>query len=180
MNKKQFKSKCIAQVVELHWATMRTTALVLLLGLLMGCTNAPLTVALQDFDVPIATVQSGQAVFSKQNFNRPPVALTAVALEGSLTYQQGNISLSFYTSEGEPCAPTGGVYACNPNDPNIQAAGSASFQTGSTQPLRLSGSKLTSGINNGNLWIGVKLESGLATAGTLQFRNMVAKVAVLP
>ncbi len=159
---------------------MRTTAIVVLLGLLVGCTNAPLTVALQDFEVPIATVQSGQAVFTKQNFNRPPVAFTAVALEGNLTYQQGNISLRFYTSEGEPCAPTGGVYVCNPNDPNIQAAGGASFQTGSTQPLRLSGSKLTSGINSGNLWIGVKLESGIATAGTLQFRNMVAKVAVLP
>lgn len=159
---------------------MRTTAFFALLGLLVGCTNAPLTVALQDFEVSIATVQSGQAVFTQQNFNRPPIAFTAVALEGNLTYQQGNVSLSFYTSDGEPCAPTGGVYVCNPSSLNIQAAGNVSFQTGPTQPLRLSGSKLTSGINNGNLWIGVKLESGLATAGTLQFRNMVAKVAVLP
>ena len=159
---------------------MRTTAFFALLGLLVGCTNAPLTVALQDFEVSIATIQSGQAVFTQQNFNRPPIAFTAVALEGNLTYQQGNVSLSFYTSDGEPCAPTGGVYVCNPSSPNIQAAGNVSFQTGPTQPLRLSGSKLTSGINSGNLWIGVKLESGLATAGTLQFRNMVAKVAVLP
>ncbi len=160
--------------------TMRATAVVALLGLLVGCTRAPLTVALQDFEVPIATVQSGQAVFTQQNFNRPPIALTNVALEGNLNYQQGNVSLSFFTSDGEPCAPTGGVYVCNPSSPNIQAAGSASFQTGPTQPLRLSGSKLTSGVNSGNLWIGVKLESGIATAGTLQFRNMVAKVAVLP
>lgn len=159
---------------------MRVAVFVVLLGLLMGCTNAPLTVALQDFDVPIAAVQSGQAVFTEQNFNRPPVALRAVTLEGSLNYQQGNVRLEFYTSEDEPCAPTGGVYVCNPNNPNIQAAGSASFQTGSTQPIRLSGSKLTGGINNGSLWIGVRLESGVVTAGTLQFRNMVAKVAVLP
>lgn len=107
---------------------MRVAVFVVLLGLLMGCTNAPLTVALQDFDVPIAAVQSGQAVFTEQNFNRPPVALRAVTLEGSLNYQQGNVRLEFYTSEDEPCAPTGGVYVCNPNDPNIQAAGSASFQ----------------------------------------------------
>lgn len=159
---------------------MRVAVFVVLLGLLMGCSNAPLTVALQDFDVPIAAVQSGQAVFTKQNFNRPPVAFTAVALEGSLNYQQGNVRLEFYTSEDAPCAPTGEVYVCDPSDPKIEAAGSVSFQTGPTQPLRLSGSKLTGGINNGSLWIGVRLESGLATAGTLQFRNMVAKVAVLP
>jgi hypothetical protein len=160
--------------------TVRTTAVVALLGLLVGCTRAPLTVALQDFEVPIATVQSGQAVFTQQNFNRPPIALTNVALEGNLTYQQGDVSLVFYTSDGEPCAPTGGVYICNPNDPNIQEAGSAHFQTAPTQPLRLSGSKLTSGVNSGNLWIGVKLESGIATAGTLQFRNLVARVSLLP
>ncbi|MCX7783966.1 MAG: hypothetical protein N2318_10045 [Meiothermus sp.] len=159
---------------------MRTVAIAMWLGLLAGCTNTPLTVALQDFDVPIATIQSGQAVFTKQNFNRPPVSFTAVALEGNLTYQQGSISLGFYTSDVEPCAPTGGVYICNPANPSIQAAGSANFQSGATQPLRLAGSKLTSGINSGNLWIGVKLESGIATAGTLQFRNMVAKVALLP
>jgi len=88
--------------------TVRTTAVVALLGLLVGCTHAPLTVALQDFEVPIATVQSGQAVFTQQNFNRPPIALTNVALEGNLTYQQGDVSLVFYTSDGEPCAPTGG------------------------------------------------------------------------
>ncbi len=160
--------------------TMRAIVIVALLGLLVGCTRAPLTVTLQDFEVSIATVQSGQVVFTQQNFNRPPIAFTTVALEGNLNYQQGNVSLTFYTSDGEPCAPTGGVHVCNPSSPNIQAAGSASFQTGPTQPLRLSGSKLTLGVNNGNLWIGVKLESGIATAGTLQFRNMVAKVAVLP
>jgi hypothetical protein len=159
---------------------MRTAAIAVLLGLLVGCTPAPLTVGLQDFEVPIAAIQSGQAVFTKQNFNRPPVSFTAVTLEGNLTYQQGNISLVFYTSDGEPCAPTSGVYICNPANPGIQEAGSARFQSGATQPLRLSGSKLTSGINSGNLWIGVKLESGVATAGTLQFRNMVARVAVLP
>lgn len=167
-------------MAELRLKIMRTTAIALLLGLLMGCTSAPLTVALQDFEVPIATVQSGQVLFRQQVFNKPPIALTAVALEGNLTYQQGSISLGFYTSDGEPCAPTGGVYVCNPTDSNIQAAGSVSFQSAATQPLRLSGSKLTSGINSGNLWIGVRLESGLATTGTLQFRNMVAKVAVLP
>lgn len=180
MNKKLRRYEAFSSKAALRLGAMRTAALGILLGMLVGCTNAPLTVALQDFDVSIAAIQSGQAVFAKQNFNRPPVPFTAVALEGNLTYQQGNIILNFYTSDGEPCAPTGGVYVCNPADSNIQAAGSVSFQSAATQPLRLSGSKLTSGINSGNLWIGVRLESGLATAGTLQFRNMVAKVAVLP
>lgn len=180
MKMKQGACETFSPQDALHFGAMRTAAMALWLGMLVGCTNAPLTVALQDFEVPIATIQSGQAVFTKQSFNRPPVSFTSVALEGNLTFQQGNISLGFYTSEVEPCAPTGGVYICNPADPSIQAAGSAGFQSGATQPLRLSGSKLTGGINSGNLWIGVRLESGIATAGTLHFRNMVAKVAVLP
>jgi len=154
--------------------------MVVLLGLLVGCTTATLSVPLKDFDVPFASIQANQVLFTKQEFNKPPLALTSAALEGSLTYQQGNISLGFYTADREPCAPTGGVYACNPNANNIEAAGSVSFQSGATQPLRLSGSRLTDGINRGDLWIGVRLESGLATTGTLQFRNMVARVAVLP
>lgn len=159
---------------------MRYAPLFVALTLFAGCSNAPITVPLQDFDVPIATIQSGQALFTKQNFNRPPIPLSAVALEGSLTYQQGNVSLRFYAAEEEPCTPTSGVYLCNTANPKIEQAGNADFQSGATQPLRLSGDKLTRGINNGSLWIGVKLESGIATAGTLEFRNMVAKVALIP
>lgn len=157
---------------------MRAAVAILLVGLLVSCTSAPFTVGLRGFDVDVATLQMNRAVFVKQSFDRPPFEVRHVVVTGNLTYQQGSISLVFYTSDREPCAPTSGVYICDVTD--HEQVGSASFQSGATQPLRLSGSKLSSGINRGNLWIGVRLNSGLATAGTLQFRNMVARVTVLP
>lgn len=147
--------------------------------LLAACSAAPITVKLQDFDLPIATVQSGQVVFTQQSFNKPSVGLSSVRLEGNLTYQSGPYGLSFYAANGEPCTNAVGNYrVCGADDPNIELAGKVDFTSGATQPLSLSAGKLTQGINSGNLWIGVKLESGAATTGTLQFRNLVAKIAV--
>lgn len=152
-----------------------------LVVLLAACSAAPITVKLRDFDIPIATVQSGQVVFTQQSFSKPSVGLSSVRLEGNLTYQQGPYVLSFYAANGEPCstADPGGTYrVCDAGNPNIDLAGTVDFSAGATRPLSLSSGKLTQGINSGNLWIGVKLDSGLLTNGTLQFRNMVAKVAV--
>jgi len=156
---------------------MRPVALPFLLGLLVGCANTPLRVPLNDFDVDFAAIQIGKITFVKQGFNRPPVGLSRVELEGSLTYKTG-VSFIFYATDSEPCnTQSNGVYLCDPG-PSFEQIGSADFQPGPTQPLLLSGTKLTSGINSGQLWIGVKLNSGLVTTGTLKFRNMVAKVAL--
>ncbi|RDI96428.1 hypothetical protein DV704_00960 [Meiothermus sp. QL-1] len=158
---------------------MKRFGLVLLL--LAGCSNAPITVPIQDFDTDFAGVQSSQAVFAKGEFRKPPVNLSSLVLEGTLYYPQTSASFTFFVSDTEPCGNrANGFYICNPNASHIEQAGTASFQSGSPQPLRLSANRLTSGINSGNLWIGVRLDSGIATAGTLQFRNMVARVAVLP
>jgi hypothetical protein len=147
----------------------------------MACSSAPISVPLRDFDVDIAAVQSSQAVFVKQSFDKPPLSLSSVVLKGTLRYQQASARFTFFVSDTEPCSSQAqGFYLCDPNAPHIQRAGEASFQSGASQPLELTGTRLTQGINSGNLWIGVRLESGLATAGTLEFRNMVAQVAVLP
>jgi hypothetical protein len=161
---------------------MRVAAIPLLLGILLGCASLPLTVPLGNFDVGVPPVWSDtrSVVFVKREFRPPPVSIKYASLEGSLTYQEGDISLRFYAADSEPCPPAHGVNICDRHDPDIQLVGSASFHTGATQPLRLSGSRITNGINRGNLWIGVRLHSGIATGGTLEFRNMVARVAVLP
>lgn len=158
---------------------MRLIVQLFLLGLLVGCTNAPLRVPIRDFDVDIATIQSNKITFVKQDFEQPRVNLSRVELEGNLTYKTG-VSFLFYATDAEPCGTqSNGVYLCDASQ-GFEQIGTASFQSGPTQDLKLSGSSLTRGINSGQLWIGVKLESGLATAGTLQFRNMVAKVALVP
>ncbi|MCX7801704.1 MAG: hypothetical protein N2313_01635 [Meiothermus ruber] len=160
---------------------MRSFPLLLLVlsGLLFGCSNAPLSVALRDFDVDVAAVQSNKIVFVKQSFDRPPVSLSRVELEGNLTYKTG-FAFSFFASDTEPCnTQSNGVYVCDPSS-SFEQIGTANFQSGPTQPLKLSGNQLTSGINSGNLWIGVRLDSGLFTSGTMQFRNMIARVALVP
>ncbi|GIW33194.1 hypothetical protein [Meiothermus sp.] len=158
---------------------MRPVVILLAVGLLLGCSKAPLSVPLRDFDIDVAAIQSGKIAFVKQGFEKPPVGLTRASLEGSLTYKTG-VSFTFYAADTEPCTTQiNGLYLCDQN-PAIEEIGMANFTSSPTQPLLLSGNKLTNGINTGDLWIGIKLESGLFTAGTLQFRNMVAKIAVLP
>jgi len=142
----------------------------------------PLRVPLADFEVNIALVPSDRVLFVKQRFDKPPLSLSQVALEGYLTYRQENIALGFYATDATPCSPTRvgseDLYLCNPNQPGIAALGRVGFAGGATQRFEFSHSKLTSGINSGELWLGVRLEEGLATAGALQFRSLVARVAV--
>lgn len=161
---------------------MRIYALLTLLGLLVGCTNAPLRVSLGDFDVDVALFQNNKVLFVKQSFDRPPLSLTQVALEGYLNYRQQNVALAFYAADSEPCTPTlvgsGQIYLCDPAGSDL--LGSVSFASGARQRFEFSSPKLTSGINSGNLWLGVKQQSSLLTVGTLEFRTLVARVAVLP
>ncbi len=160
---------------------MRSFSLLLLVlsGLLFGCSNAPLSVALRDFDVDVAAIQNNKIVFVKQSFDRPPVSLSRVELEGNLTYKT-EVSFTFYATDTEPCSTQSqGFYICDRNT-SFEEIGTANFQSSPTQTLKLRGSKLTDGINSGNLWIGVKLDSGIATAGTMHFRNMVARVVLIP
>lgn len=148
---------------------------------LASCTNAPLSVPIRDFDVDFTGVQTGQAVFVKANFDKPPVALTQLTLEGALTFPQTTARFTFFASDSEPCNnQISGVYFCNPGASHIEQVGTADFANGTTQPLQLSGSRLKNGINSGNLWIGVRLDTGGIASGTLRFRNMIAKVALIP
>jgi hypothetical protein len=69
------------------------------------------------------------------------------------------------------------VYICSSNL-GLPSIGRVDFLAGATQSFRLSGGQLTSGINNGRLWLGVRLERGTAPAGTVRLHNMVARAAV--
>ncbi|MCX7601610.1 MAG: hypothetical protein N2Z75_06695 [Meiothermus sp.] len=151
------------------------------LMILSGCASAPLAIGVRDFDADFTGVQTGQAVFVKAQFDKPPVPVAQLTLEGSLNFQQTSASFTFFASDSEPCNNrVSGFYICNPNAPHIEQSGTVNFSSGTTQPLRLSGNRLKSGINSGNLWLGVRLDSGGVASGTLQFRNLVARVAFVP
>lgn len=97
---------------------MRSFPLLLLVlsGLLFGCSNAPLSVALRDFDVDVAAVQSNKIVFVKQSFDRPPVSLSRVELEGNLTYKTG-FAFSFFARIYKPPYPNQALQLCLEHEP---------------------------------------------------------------
>jgi hypothetical protein len=149
---------------------------------LLGCTAAPITIPLQDFQFnnPTPHSDTSRVVFVAQEFTRPPVPLASASLDGNITYQQGDFALSFYASATAPSCPSPqpGVYICS--SAGVPSIGRVDFLAGPTQSFRLSGSQLTSGINNGSLWLGVRLERGTAPVGTIRLHNMVARAAILP
>lgn len=118
--------------------------------------------------------------FQKSTQNQtPPAALKSVTLEGEALYQQSAVVLEFFASDGPPCATqSGGVYRCAADPASMDTLGEANFASSSSQPISWSGARLTSGVNKGNLYIGVRLKSGIITSGTLKFRNLVAKVVL--
>jgi len=151
---------------------------------LAGCAAAPITIPLQDFQFnnPQPINDTTQVVFVGQQLEtRPPVPLASASLDGNITYQAGDFALSFYASASQPPCPVSpvqpGVYICSSNL-GLPSIGRVDFAGGATQPFRLSGGQLTSGINNGRLWLGVRLERGTAPAGTVRLHNMVARAAV--
>lgn len=149
-------------------------------GILAACSVAPLIIHIEDYDTDVGLLGNSKVVFQKAKQDRtPPAAVKSVAIEGKLIYQQQDITLEFYASDGPPCTnqPISGIYVCDQSD-NLERVGEVSFSGGAIQPFEWSGSQLTQGVNKGTLYMGVRLKSGLLTGGTLQFRNLIAKVAL--
>lgn len=158
--------------------TLRRIPLYLALTL-VACSAAPLTISISDYQSGVTLVQDGAVYFQKSSQNQtPPTALKTVTLEGQAEYQQASVVMEFYASDGPPCNPSGGVYRCDVNTSSMDLLGEANFSSSVTQAISWSGTKLTSGVNKNNLYIGVRLKNGLVTSGTLKFRNMVAKVTI--
>ena len=160
---------------------MRTRRIPLYLALtLVACSAAPLAISISDYQAGVTLVQDGAVYFQKSSQNQtPPTALKTVALEGQAEYQHASVVLEFYASDGPPCSSqSGGVYRCAVDTSTMDLLGEANFSSSATQAISWSGARLTSGVNKNNLYIGVRLKSGLVTSGTLKFRNMVAKVTV--
>jgi len=148
--------------------------------ILTACSAAPLTISLGEYQSGVTLVQDGAVYFQKSSQNQvPPTAFKSVTLEGQAVYQQAVVVMEFYASDGLPCnTQNSGVYRCAVDTATMDLLGQSDFSGSDTQAINWSGTRLTNGVNKGNLYIGVRLKSGLITSGTLKFRNMVAKVAL--
>lgn len=151
-----------------------------LLGLLAACTALPFSTSVKDYDSDVTLFGNNTVALQKAQLGqRPGVALKSIEIIGNVTYQQQDVTLEFYAADESPCSTVlSGVYTCSVSSPTLESIGEVNFSSGVTQPFIWKGSKLTSGVNKGELYLGVRLKSGVLTGGTLQFRNMVAKVAV--
>jgi len=159
---------------------MKRLFVVPLLGLLAACTALPFSTSIKDYNTDVALIGNTTVTLQQAQLGeRPGVALKSIEIVGNVTYQQQDVTLEFYAADQPPCANNlNGVYTCPVSSPNLESIGQVNFSSGATQPFTWQGSKLTSGVNKGELYLGVRLKSGTLTGGTLQFRNMVAKVAV--
>lgn len=147
--------------------------------LLAACSQVPLSIAIQDSQTDVVAINTSSIVFQKANqAQTPPTAVKSIQLEGTANYKTENVTMEFFASDGPPCSnQIGGLYTCAPSA-NTESIGETSFAGGASQGFKWFGSKLTDGINKGTLYLGIRLKSGLLTSGTIQFTNMVAKVAV--
>jgi hypothetical protein len=150
------------------------------LGLLAACTALPFSTSIQDYDTDVALVGNNTVALQQAQLGEQHgVTLKSIEITGSVTYQQQDVTLEFYAADQPPCGTViSGVYTCPASSPNLEFIGQVDFSSGATQSFNWKGDKLTSGVNKGELYLGVRLKNGQLTGGTLQFRNMVAKVAV--
>lgn len=156
----------------------------LTLGLLAAC-SAPVTVRLPDQTFPISASTLGKVIYPKDplSFERPPVRATKVVVRGEAELSSYfPLSLDVYARVSEPseCSEFFDVYVCGADhegtlvgriDP--KEASSTSFTLGEQ-----GGEALAQGINQGRLWLGVKVGGTRSLDTTLTLKNMTATVTV--
>lgn len=145
-----------------------------------ACSGAPLPISISAEPVNINLISDGAIYFQKaKQTQKPPVGVKEISLEGTAKFTDQGI-LHFYATDQEPkCANSGSFFRCSSFDAaTMDDLDTLDFRKDSTSPLRWSGTRLTSGVNNQTLYIGVKLESLGLTSGTLSFENLVAKVVL--
>lgn len=162
-----------------------------LLGLLLSACSLPLTVVLpnQTLNLPGLGDTGGRVVYPQEglSFNPPPLdVIRGVKVEGILEASQPlTATLEFYARTEDPgdCDPlppvAPSVYLCSigPEDED-EKVGEAVFNGTRSAPFTLQGGRLTEGIRQGRLWLGLKYQGLPSTPLTLTFKGMKATVTV--
>ncbi|MER3444621.1 MAG: hypothetical protein C4333_11090 [Meiothermus sp.] len=160
---------------------MRRFLLSVALGsLLAACSSAPLSIAITAEPVEVSLISDGAIYFRKAHqLRKPPVGVKEISLEGTAKFTDQGV-LHFYATDQEPnCASSGGFFRCSSFDAaTMDDLGTLDFSKNNTSAVKWSGTRLTGGVNNQTLYIGVKLENLGLTRGTLSFENLVAKVVL--
>jgi hypothetical protein len=179
---------------------MKRYALTALLALfavvaLSGCDKTPISVGLEDFSVSIdATANTlGYVVYpyDSTKFEKPVVNVKTITVNGNVTASYNSLTgdeltMTFYARATSPAnnpdcdGSSGLVWICKADNEKA-ITGSYTFTNGQTQQITFGTSNadvLAAAVNNGEIWIGAEVTSGVATGVTLNFTNMVANVTI--
>lgn len=161
-------------------------ALVLMV-LLVACSNAPLSVAIPDTKFPIVSLPTGNMVlFYKEPIalSRPSILPAKVALTGLAFYQQTDMTMDIYGSASLPsnfCASLldTAFLLCTAAPYTKLTPTSVSFATGAEQSFRLEGDLLRQALDQGKIWLGVQIAATTPSSGDLILKNMSSQISLL-
>ncbi|WP_337845839.1 hypothetical protein [Thermus sp.] len=164
----------------------------LALGVLLSACSIPITVNLPDqtLELPGLSDTFGKVVYPQEALASTPPSVDVVKglrVDGLLEASQPlTATLEFYARTKDPSADPGcqapplgsaGVYLCaiGPDDEKV---GEAVFNGSQQASFTLQGTKLTEGIKQGKLWLGLKYQGLPSTPLTLTFKDMKATITV--
>lgn len=162
---------------------------------LSSCGENALSVPLDDFSVSIdATANTlGYVVYpyNSTKFDKPVVNVKTITITGNVkaTYSSltgDDLTMTFYARATSPadnpdCDGSSGIVWICKSDNEKPITGSYTFSNGTVQPVTFGNPNpevLADGLNNGEIWIGAEISSGVATGVTLDFTSMVANVTI--
>jgi len=160
--------------------------------LIAACSKAPLRIPLKDFDVKVkaTTPTGGKVIYPKTaaKFDKPVLNVKTISLAGEVTPEatakSGSMTITFYARVDDPkdagCKDLEVIWVCD-KEKEKPISERTTLTYGQANPIQLghpNADILADGLNQGSIWIGAEIESGLSADTTLHFRKMIASVTV--
>lgn len=146
----------------------------------------PVSLSLPDTSFAIAAIPTGNLVVFFANpllFDKPAVSVHSTVVEGEASYQQTRLTLEVYASASPPsncvAIPTTALVVCD--SASYSKIGTVGFASGAIQRFRLEGGVIATAVNQGKIWLGLKIALGSVLDlghGDILLKQMSAKLAV--
>jgi hypothetical protein len=156
---------------------------------LVACGAAPLVTGLQDVTIALSSLRptANLVVYGPTtSFERPAVGVKTVTIRGSAALQGLTVSVQLepYARATDPasastCVARSGFLICNASN-EVVVGPALSFAPGDPpQAITLSGDVLAQAINQGRVWLGLRVLSGSGNNLSFELRSLSASVTLL-
>ena len=151
-----------------------------LLGLLAACSLPPVNVPIQDADVRLVNTAGQVALVKVAHDPLPAGHLVGVRVFGEASFDSAqSLSLTFFATTDVSNCNVNGDYAVCPEDQVTQVGDTLTFNN-EAGPKKFALDRntdvLAEGLNNGNLYVGARVDGGALGQAVLHLRNMYAEV----